>query len=735
MRSAFGSSVALVAAAVAGLVSLRAFAITTWTNTNGGYFDDGANWDSGQSPAYGSGNDASTQFSVSSFAGVPLCVAITNDFAADRLVMNAENRELDFDLGGKTLTLMARASHAMKFNTVGATVRFRNGTVAVDSGANNDNRCVCLAAADSPGSYGAFSNDTIIVDGAMFSPQTLSFKYGFDHRLVVTNGGSFVGKLAWGVSAGAIWTGARSGIIVAGDASSFTFPNGNAFGDAPGSILEVIGSPTLGNFGWSLGGSASGNRMTFRGGKYETANSLYCGHGSNSMSNRWELLDGAQITTADRLWLSYGNGNPAAGGQVFFLSGAGTSFKSTSGSVMHIGNFSGGNALEVSDGAFFSAKSIRVGTGSEPSSKSHGNSIYVHDGGVVDLFTTGNASSIEIGYANNSAATGNFVRVETQGVVTNGGFCYLGYKSGAKDNNLIVANGGCFVSKNALYVGYNEGSSGNEVVVTNGGTLSVNGNIAVGYKGHANRLLVENSTLDFSGQLIVGEAASSASNNVVVFRDVTNQTLKSLVRIGVAGVGGRLVAERSKLYDTDNTFQLGGDGENWFAGQGTVSLTDSYLLAKRFRAFGQDNVVALTNSVLDASPDVNDGGLYLPYQAAGSMTLLFAGTNAQARSGNALLVRSTATLRFSLPAGGYAHAALYTPKGKLTIEDGASFAFDDAGYGSADEPCPLFSAKSYDISDATLEAIRQALPDGMRLFLRDGVWYVKKPKGMMMILR
>jgi autotransporter-associated beta strand protein len=184
----------------------------------------------------------------------------------------------------------------------------------------------------------------------------------------------------------------------------------------------------------------------------------------------------------------------------------------TSVSASEIGSTLGANSnlVVVTGGSSIwngSAADFRVGTGST------GNLVRVENGGMI--------TNITLRQGNGASAWGNSL------IITNGGkvSCVassLGFNTGANGNHVIITGGGSILfpgTADFLHIGYNAAASGNWVKVELGGIVT-NGYAAVGdaAKSSGNYLIITNGGKFFNtgGGGLIGRSAGCNYNWVTV---------------------------------------------------------------------------------------------------------------------------------------------------------------------------------------------------------------------------
>lgn len=698
------------------LLTAPAWGIVNWANPNGGDYTDPANWltsggASVTSIEYGvPGADASTQFGGSVFPlGGTLQVYLPRNFAVDRLVMNAMSRTVDLDLRDHTLTLKANVSSAMKANTSGGTLRIHDGTVLCDYSGEGNN------AVDWASDTSTAVKNTLIVDNATLRMMNLNFLYGDENHVVITNGGKL------DVSYVNFTSVKNSGVTVVGDTSTLAVSKGiRKMHDSYlpfGGYIEIIGSPTVSDsfYGASAG---DGFRRTLLGGTHSLSSDITVGSGA-AMSNRFEVLDGAKVTTSGRVWTGPSSG--LGSGNMTLVSGPGSRLVSTSPYLQHLGNNSRNNMLAVENGGYFEvAASVRIGSaGGTANAQSHGNTLRVS--GAGSLFVTKNVGEeLSVGYGSLCAVSNNAMYVLDGGTVTNAGKLIVGYNLGSHDNALVISNG----------------------------TLCSR-SFVIGNAGYGNRFVIEGSNAvvkaypGSDGIVTVG-AQIGSSNNVMTVRD-TNLTFPSLVKIGDADVNNVLVIERATMKVPNGTFAMGGEPvADQQPGRATVVMTDSVLEILRSRTYGPDNAIVLTNSTVRMSDGgipgatTSEGRVDLPYTQEQPFRLTIAGASSRLEAPEkncGLRLGTRSRLHFVLGTEGFARAPL-AADGTLEILS-ESVTLEDEGAFKPGAFIPLFEADTIEISDELKASILAQCPAHCRWKQEGEVLGIRvsKQTGLLLMVR
>ncbi len=194
------------------------------------------------------------------------------------------------------------------------------------------------------------------------------------------------------------------------------------------------------------------------------------------------------------------------------------------------------------------------------------NLVKVTDGGSWNL---ANGTIIMGGISGTGGTgTGNVLRVESGGLVTNLFQLYVGFANagGSSQNSVIVTNGGKLFAGGIVNVG--SGGSSNSIVVNGGSQASANSTVAnlagavtvgSGSAGVFNFLLMTNGVLISNGGTI-GNAASS--NSVTILANGTWNANNNKITVGVTGSGiaNNSILVNGGMLTNVNALIIGGNG-------------------------------------------------------------------------------------------------------------------------------------------------------------------------------
>ena len=434
----------------------------------------------------------------------------------------------------------------------------------------------------------ACDNSLIITNGGQFW-QTGSFRFGnwpgaSRNKLTVQGGNGVVstfGKLAGAMSfSGSGGTSNTMCIDGMGVPGSARFTSGVAFANqgtsnGVGNILIVTNGGWLTAPGFVFGDSAAvGNMATIvgAGSKLDASGpSAYLTVGGGASSNN-------MMTVAD-------------GGQVIVTNGSthgGIGYASVVGIAL-------GNSLIITNRGIvthsFGVNNFFIGNMSGSGSAGISNSVLVSGSGSI--FNCANALTIGA-ETSGSTATGNWMQVESGGVVTNVGTLSVGYMTDATGggasvgNKLIITNGGqVFASIVKVGVPFTGAAAplNSSVLVTGGGVLDANTlTISTNTSNSiSNRAGVYQFTLAAPTITPLGVGNIAVANGVISFRNVTNADVKGnwnaasqLTNMSFSGVNAfRLnnstngAASQAYIFDT-------GRGATNYAGLEMVSGKTAY---------------------------------------------------------------------------------------------------------------------------------------------------------------
>ena len=428
--------------------------------------------------------------------------------------------------------------------------------LSVVNGGFVTNTLVTFGSARAPG-------NSITVDGAgsRLDAGKIKMDDGNSCSLVITNGGRVTGTLSIGASSST-----SNSVLVSGNGSVYMFPPKATLSVGPSiwaknMCFEVTDGGSISNVTkiW-VGDCANdqrsysrGHMLAFRGANTRQTltpdnDRIIIGR-SYARQCRFEVTDGAQVELRsatrgnNRFWL--GTSNLAASNTVR-VSGLGSLLYTDTSGQWIVGQYSIGNALEITNGGTVRSTSIiTIGQGDTNASQANENRLEVSDGGLL------NCVGIRIGNGNTNVigrADRNIAEILQGGIVSNGNSqVYLGYSENACDNVLRIS-GGTLVSSMMTCVGRH--GNGNRLIVENGGLLAVlNGTVRAGenYNGIttlSNRIEVTSGgAIDTSGgvclhgigaELTVSNGTVRARGNILL-PEAKSNCYATEPRVAIAG--------------------------------------------------------------------------------------------------------------------------------------------------------------------------------------------------------
>lgn len=483
-----------------------------------------------------------------------------------------------WDVGGKAFTVGAAnaTGNVLRIDGAGVTggaMVTNVGTFLLGGGVNN-----------------ACDNSLIITNGGQFW-QTGSFRFGnwpgaSRNKLTVQGGngvvstfGKLAGAMSFSGSGGTSNTICIDGMGVPGSAR-YTSGSGVAFvnqgtSNGVGNILIVTNGGWLTASGFVFGDIAAvGNMATIVGaGSMLDASGplayLTVGGGASS-NNMMTVADGGQVIVT----------NSSTHGGIGYASVVGIAL---------------GNSLIITNRGIvthsFNANNFFIGNMSGSGSAAISNSVLVSGSGSI--FNCANALTIGT-ETSGSTATGNWMQVESGGVVTNVNTLTVGFMNDAigggasVGNKLIITNGGqVFASIVKVGVPFTGAAAplNSSVLVTGGGVLDANTlTISTNTSNSiSNRAGVYQFTLAAPTITPLGVGNIAIANGVISFRNVTNADVKGnwnaasqLTNMSFSGVNAfRLNNSTNGAALQDYIFDTGRGATN-YAGLEMVSGKTAY---------------------------------------------------------------------------------------------------------------------------------------------------------------
>ena len=663
-----------------GIAGGDASALQGWINKGAGSMNDTANWSARVLPL-------TTQSSANSawcfwYAHTnPTTMTLSEDLVTDRMVIDADKSGADatFALGaGRTLTFKGTTGIGIRVLRAGdVRLRLTSGTIRVDSAAAANN-ILHFPSADANTATGVpGTNNVFTVEGpsSVLDAPVFSLAYGSGNMLVVTNGGCFTGSIS--VDGGSC---SRNAFVFSGTGSKFV--NTDSSGVVP--VFNYM----------------------------------------NADDCRLTISDGAAVENFKVLTVG-------GHGTLVTVSGPGTAV-ATSGSRSTIGNTRGGSTrLEVSDGASFTfgGSDGRFWIGTSESSPS--NSILISGAGT--RFAAESASNHVIG--NGAGSDGNSFVVRSHAAAEVNGNLRLG--AGAGGHNAIRVEGGASAVFGNLYVGHGENGAneGNLMEVSGAGSaVKVSGTVELGLfaASATNEVrIADGAVLDLASGMVVGH--NSSGNVLGVFDgSVVSNTASADLRVGL-GAGGNRLSVDGGCVRWRGCVYTGVNNQQTSAGTNTIAVSAGGLLEcdSTFFLFGHGNTLAITNGTLSANE------VQMPYFNAsdGAARIVLSGTNPVIRSATKLQIRRNSTVVFAPTGDGYVEPALQAD-GKMDLINSCTVEFDLGGLTSGTESeIVLAEANPLEVQENVMAAIKSAVPDGYRVFVRDNRLILRGGRGLSVLVR
>ena len=515
--------------------------------------------------------------------------------------------------------------------------------------------------------------------------------------LTTEGNGAFIGRESDNNSAtftsGASWT--SKGSIDIG-----TFGKGNSL------VIPANASVHCTDFGvggcWHNGwlfNYGTGNSATVSGASAALVCSGSLDVGAYGGNNAMTVSGGANVSAAGLSMIGRGmeGERTVGGGNTLSVDGSGSLFSCAN--LFFVGSHGSANTLNVTGGACFRARELRIGDGSLLDEfEASGNSVHLSGAGtkldltipdgtasdVVDAFAwttivgtcgTENSLLIEngaellasrtvvVGYGVQSLAfgAGNWIDIRSGGSLTSGGLI-VGYYGA---NNFLSLSGGAKLNANTILGSF---SVGNYADISGAGTL-LTGNVEVGIDGEGNSLFFSGGA-GMVGALTVGvgspgNSASFTGSGTTLTGDInvgrgTGNTLSILDKASASAALLQIGWYSSA--DTGNSVTLGTGA--------SLSVTDNVYVGKK----GANNSMSVSASTVT-------GGAALVIGNAGTAT------------GNSLVLNKSSWTAGEVTIG-------YLGSGNsLKLQNGAALSCDFVQIGANDLEDPPLSSRN----SATLE--------------------------------
>ena len=372
----------------------------------------------------------------------------------------------------------------------------------------------------------------------------------------------------------------------------------------------------------SIGATAGAALVVVNGGR--VFNSADCAISNGVNNSKSVIIDGANSAwmgkAGNRIYI---NGSAdtlvqvANGGVVsnfFLLVGYGTGAHRNSLVITNGGQVFAGNIINI-------ASSTSLGGGNS-------NCVYVGSTTNATSLLNGRGFAIELGKGNNSV-TGNRVKVDQGGVITNISSIKIG-SAGSSRNSIIITNGGQMFTAGASTNGIAAGANSNSVIIAGangavnsrwymgGSTLAIGGNASA----TGNSLAVWPGGVLTNGSVTLGGVGSVFTVGGVA--DLSGLTLGgtgSLLALnnGYLRVPGVIIGTSSTLSGTGsisapvtvNGNLVRGNGGGILTVSNSLTLSSSAVLQGAFGATG--DVVAVTGTLtLDGTINITNAGGFAP---------------------------------------------------------------------------------------------------------------------------
>jgi len=453
---------------------------------------------------------------------------------------------------------------------------------------------------------------SVVSNGGLNASMIISVNSTTNNRVIIQDGGAFVSRGA--LSVGFNNVSSNNMLLVTDPGSTFTNAGLTVYG--PNNAFIVSNQATA-YISAAIGDGASPNGgkiiVTGTGSVLTVAGQFNLGHFDWGRNNSLVISDGGVVSDLSTILLG-GRGGQVGGvasNNTITVTDPGSRF--VAGPLMIGGDGAGVNrtnnsfnGITVSNGAFMTSASARLGQTSD-SSALHGgnNSNYVVVTGLGSAWT--NTGLLIIG---NTNMVGNYVSVTDGAKYVGGGAVTVGY--GGSSNRLEVigtANASSFSNNALITVGQNRGGY-NSMLITNAQVLSTT--LTVGNAGSSNNSVTVNGTTlwNLQGNLLtVGGAA--ASNNTLTINAGASVTGVTRVAVGATATAyNNAVLVNGGLLEANTLSNFIGSAGNTISnvagiyqfttsaptitpnGFGNIAITDGTI---SFRATGAGNVA--TNAV------------------------------------------------------------------------------------------------------------------------------------------
>jgi len=354
---------------------------------------------------------------------------------------------------------------------------------------------------------------------------------------------------------------------------------------------------------------------------------------------------------------------------------------------------------------------------------------------------------------------GNVLEVSGTGSKVTGSFAYcLGYQT--PSNTVRIVNGACYASSGSVTIGNAslDLSGENEFYVGSNSAATFSG---LSFRGYGNRLVVENGTVTNTTFTLLTNAmvkVSGADARLQISRsDIFGAQAKDSRFVFADGVKYKAPAGgnweilnkatncefvvtgtgTSVGSDASKTFVLG-SGETGDCRGNTIKVMDGATLSgNSVRITGYSNTLMISNATVSTSGSAY--GLMLGYRfntttGLGTNCLcVLQGTSPRIDSAGSVWLRNGATLRFEIPAEGYAagYVPVITRSGSLNLDSTATRIEVDASRFEPEHTTKLtlFEFKDSLSADDENWLLSQKMPEGCSLRIVDRKKVVLRRRG------
>jgi fibronectin-binding autotransporter adhesin len=416
------------------------------------------------------------------------------------------------------------------FNSGASALDIRRGTNVFNSGLIDADWLVMTNAAG----FFEFNGGTLVTRGA-----------------VISNGAPFVVGRAganpaiWDVGTGTT-NHVLAGDLMVGGSGSFNW-------------LVISNGGLLGNSNGFLGfnASSSNNTALVTGAGSLWTNRGFLHVGESGGGGRLVVSNGATVAVAGAGFIGWNSG---AASNTVIVTDAGSRWAGGPGASLFVGVASGGNRLEVRNGAQVSSGFVTLGSASSANSNqvlvtgagstwSNQVDLLVGEGGSANLLVVSNAGRL----VNNNGFVGDF-GTRNAVLVTGPNSTWrssadtrVGYNSSS--NRLTISDGGTVLTEGIGSVGFSSGANSNTTTVTGAGSSWSNASaVFVGLNGAGGQLVVSNgATVSTTGIGSIGANIGANVNSAIVTDPGTRWLLSSNLYVGSNGPLSLLVISNGAL--------------------------------------------------------------------------------------------------------------------------------------------------------------------------------------------